>query len=86
MDSKKWIKLRDECPARFEPYDKKMVGFCNLKNDDSYSICKNQKDCPFIYWHEAFNPPKEKCISGGDCYEGKYCQCVGCEGPITEKE
>lgn len=19
-----------------------------------------------------------KCISGGECYEGKYCQCVGC--------
>jgi len=85
MDSKKWMKLRDKCPARFEPYGKENHANCMLQSED-YKICQKQKDCPFVYWHEDFNPPQEKCISGGDCYEGKYCQCVGCEVPISTTE
>jgi len=57
MRAKKWIKLRDNCPARLEPYDKKMVGFCTLKSDDSSSVCQKQKDCPFVYWAENLKKP-----------------------------
>ena len=48
--------------------------------------CKTICPTPGIYklikvepFNKKLNPKQaNECISGGECYKGKYCQCVGC--------
>lgn len=52
MDSKKWVKLKKNCPSRISTLGDYYI--CGAKAIDEFpedkQECKYQKNCPFLYW------------------------------------